>query len=206
MEPLAKYSALDQRAESPKDSLMPLASSNATRIAAEISRLLAHYWAANEDHRLRAALAADWLADLGEFSSEVVADACTDWRRGQSKRPTISDIRGRCITIQAEHRPVRSAPQTTQEQRVAAARAAAEQVGSTARAVAWRQRFAEERGFASFAEVMTYGIVRAAKLPVRGDAIANAPEIAMPQPYEMARLSEERAAELLALMDRKDFG
>lgn len=44
-------------------------------------------------------MAKDWVDDLKGFGPEIVADACTDWRRTQSKRPTPADIRARCIAI-----------------------------------------------------------------------------------------------------------
>lgn len=67
-----------------------------TAIAAEISRLMGHYWAANEDPRLRAALASDWLDDLREFKPAQVAAACARWRHTHTRRPTPAELRALC--------------------------------------------------------------------------------------------------------------
>lgn len=83
---------------------------NRTKIAAHISRLMAHYWAANEDPRLRAAVAQDWLDDLAIFHEAIVAEACRDWRQGESRRPTPSDIRKLCLESTKEPEPPPSAP------------------------------------------------------------------------------------------------
>ncbi len=42
-------------------------------------------------------MAEDWVTDLTEFAPQTVARACAEWRRSQSKRPTIADIRKLCI-------------------------------------------------------------------------------------------------------------
>ena len=97
-----QYSALDLPRESPKASQKRLDDVVEGAIAGEITRLMSHYWTANEDTRLRAALANDWLEDLRGFPAHVVANACVEWRRGQTRRPTIADIRKLCL----EQRPI----------------------------------------------------------------------------------------------------
>lgn len=68
-------------------------------IATEIARLLGHFWVADEPAGLRHALAADWIEDLEMFSPGVVAQACRDWRRSETRRPTIAHIRRLCIAL-----------------------------------------------------------------------------------------------------------
>ena len=66
-------------------------------IAGQIARLLVHYWTENMPATMREAQAQDWLSDLREFSPEVVAEACRQWRqRPGGKRPTPGDIRSIC--------------------------------------------------------------------------------------------------------------
>lgn len=165
-------SRTDQRSASAQLPALPPASprrspENVTMIAAEISRLMSHYWAANEDPRLRAAIAADWLDDLREFDAEWVRDACRDWRRSQAKRPTIADIRARCVDTAERYRRPPPRREPTHDERVAAARKHGERETRYAAAFAWRQQFAEERGFPDFTAVMQYGIIAAYKLPIK---------------------------------------
>lgn len=54
---------------------------------------------------VREAQALDWLADLREFGPDTVSRACGEWRRTQSKRPTIADIRRLCIEDRQIRRP-----------------------------------------------------------------------------------------------------
>lgn len=140
---------------------------------------MSHYWAANEDPRLRAAIAADWLDDLREFDAEWVRAACRDWRRSQSKRPTIADIRSRCIDNAEQYRRPVPRREPTHDERVEAARRHAARETRYAEAFAWRQQFAEERGFPDFTAVMQYGIVAAGRLPIKSveESKAQAEEI-----------------------------
>ena len=88
---------------------------NDRAIAERISLLLAHYWTPDMDLSLRRELARDWVEDLREFPASIVAEACAEWRRGQTRKPTIADIRSIC----KEMKPLRlasAAPQITDEQ------------------------------------------------------------------------------------------
>lgn len=49
-------------------------------------------------------MAEDWVTDLAAFSPDVVSKACGEWRKTQTKRPTIADIRRLCIEEQASSR------------------------------------------------------------------------------------------------------
>lgn len=69
-----------------------------------MSRLLFHYWTADDDETARKAQIGDWIEDLVEFGPTVVNEACKDWRQTQTRRPTIADIRLRCIEVQNEAR------------------------------------------------------------------------------------------------------
>lgn len=46
----------------------------------------------------------DWLADLRGFSPDTVANACGEWRRSQTRKPTVADIRKLCIEEQSSQR------------------------------------------------------------------------------------------------------
>lgn len=78
-------------------------------IAALVARLLTHYWTAAEPIGMREAQARDWIEDLCEFIPAQVDEACRRWRRSQSRKPTIADIRALAI----EERDARA--ETTEE-------------------------------------------------------------------------------------------
>lgn len=142
-------------------------------IAEKVGTLLNHYWTPADDPRVRARTAADWIADLIEFDFDVVAEACDEWRRGQERRPTPAGLRAICwrTVREREQRHLDQTkfalPQLTHQQRLEAAREAAAQETRYAQAFAWRQRFAESRGFPDYTAVMAHGILRAEKLPCR---------------------------------------
>jgi len=71
-------------------------------ILALVSRLMGHYWLATEPEPVRRAQLEDWLDDLIEFKSEIVADACRQWRRTGIRRPLPSDIRRFCVELQRQ--------------------------------------------------------------------------------------------------------
>jgi hypothetical protein len=71
-------------------------------IAATISRLLAHFWTADDPPAVRQAQIEDWLEDLREFGPAIVVDACREWRRTKTRRPAPSEIRLMCIAAQRE--------------------------------------------------------------------------------------------------------
>lgn len=66
---------------------------NLASISQSISRLLFHYWTANEPAEVRQAQIEDWVTDLAEFSPLAVERACERWRRGEEHRPTIARLR-----------------------------------------------------------------------------------------------------------------
>lgn len=72
-----------------------------------MSRLLSHYWTADDEPAARQAQIEDWIEDLVEFGPDIAAAACGEWRRRPGgKRPTPGDIRALC----REFRPVSSEP------------------------------------------------------------------------------------------------
>jgi hypothetical protein len=71
-------------------------------IAALIARLLSHYWAGDDPPETRRAQAEDWIEDLLDFDLGIVAEACAQWRRGMSRRPTPADIRRLAIAEQGD--------------------------------------------------------------------------------------------------------
>jgi hypothetical protein len=73
--------------------------------AALIARLLNHFWTAADHPAVRQAQIEDWLDDLREFDYAEIADACRDWRRGHTKRPTIAEIRNLCREAHQQPRP-----------------------------------------------------------------------------------------------------
>lgn len=157
----ARYSALDRQQESPRAlrTRFDRGRENRTRIAAHISRHLSHFWAANEDSRLRAAIAQDWLADMGEFHESVVAEACQEWRRAETKRPTIADIRKLCM--EATHAPEQGATPRAVHDGHAAEQLAEFNEQRYREAAESREAAARERGFDSFKQAMAYGLKRA---------------------------------------------
>jgi hypothetical protein len=104
-----------------KSSLQDLQRQRAT-IASLISRLMSHYWTADDHPEIRRAQAEDWIADLIEFSPAVVEEACAEWRRNQTNRPTIADIRKLCFASvwEERERPCLPPPQSNLDaQRIA---------------------------------------------------------------------------------------
>jgi len=78
-------------------------------IAASITLLLSHYYTPDVSPELQKAQAKDWLDDLSEFGAELVAEACQQWRREHSRRPTIAGMRKMCAASmmmrEAQSRP-----------------------------------------------------------------------------------------------------
>jgi len=70
-------------------------------IADQVSKLLSHFATADEPISVRRGIAEDWLEDLAEFTLPQVTWACREWRRTQSLRPTIAEIRR--LACQAQH-------------------------------------------------------------------------------------------------------
>lgn len=101
----------DQQRQLQKDSLM--FSQKCSQIAEQISLLLSFYWLGNEDEVLRREQARAWLEDLQEFSVSVVASACKEWRRMNTKRPMIADIRRLCVE-ESELQAMKSRPRAEQ--------------------------------------------------------------------------------------------
>lgn len=62
------------------------------QVASLVTRLLNHYWTANEPEEVRRAQVEDWIEDLVQFGPEVVSRACGRWRLTQNRRPTPADI------------------------------------------------------------------------------------------------------------------
>jgi hypothetical protein len=103
-------------------------------IAALITRLLSHFWTADDPVAIRRAQVVDWLDDLVEFGADAVEKACAEFRREQTRRPYPADIRKLCI-----------AAQTAQRERLAHAPAArAADIDAYARSVGWKSE-AERR-------------------------------------------------------------
>ena len=65
-------------------------------IAPSIGILLALYWQPDEAPGTRLAIAEAWLEELVEFEMTVVAEACRDWRRSQTRRPLLAEIFKSC--------------------------------------------------------------------------------------------------------------
>ena len=143
--PTARHSASAPPRDLPKDLRMRCdwGEQNLVAIASHISRLMAHYWVASEDARLRAALARDWLDDLAEFHQTIVAEACRDWRRSSEKRPAPAQIRGACLEMTARPRwqaPALPAPDAEDEAEMITRRQAmGERFGE------WRQMLSGEK-------------------------------------------------------------
>lgn len=74
-------------------------------MAALISRLLAHYWTADDHEAIRAAQVSDWLTDMQTFGVEVFAEAASRWRIAETRRPTIADMHKLCEVVAELRRP-----------------------------------------------------------------------------------------------------
>lgn len=83
------------------DGLEPLlAPAEREKVLARSVALLSHYFAPDMDARLAQAIAEDWADDLDEFPLWAVREACTQWRRNETRRrPTPGDIRELCQLI-----------------------------------------------------------------------------------------------------------
>ncbi len=72
---------------------MPQTNSTERRqIAALVSRLLSHYWTADDREETREAQIEDWILDLEQFGSDIVSRATGRWRLTENRRPTPADI------------------------------------------------------------------------------------------------------------------
>lgn len=119
-----------------------------------MSILLSHYWTADDDPLIRQAQLKDWINDLCDFPIVDIIHACEEWRRAQTKRPTIADIRKILLQWQTESRgyeprannSVATAPREIMEaRRYAEAREA-------------RHKWAVEHGCRDFAHAMEVGL------------------------------------------------
>lgn len=79
-------------------------SNTARQISSLVARLLSHFWTADDHPAAREAQITDWIGDLLMFSADTVSRACGEWRRTQTKRPMIADIRKLCIEFHATER------------------------------------------------------------------------------------------------------
>lgn len=84
--------------------------SNAHAIAEIITRLLNHFGATNEHPAVRKAMAEDWLEDLREFTQGQVEWAAREWRRTQTMRPSIAEIRRLATEAQQRDLKARALP------------------------------------------------------------------------------------------------
>lgn len=118
----------------------PAPPNSARQIAAQIGRLLSHYWTADEPVALRQAQAEDWLDDLSEFPPEIVAAVCREWRRNETRRPLPAELRRLCKDEVASRQPLlpKPPPITLEE--------------ATARA----EEYARRNGFKSLADYHTH--------------------------------------------------
>ena len=143
------------RPTSTPDSPSPSVGSNNLRLIGErVATLLGHFWTPADSPELRSLVAGDWLNDLREFPAATVAEACQMWRRTETRKPTIADIRKLCIEVQPKPPQRLALPRATSEYD----RFATDRRHELETAEQARQRFAEEHGCADFAEVMKRGI------------------------------------------------
>jgi len=128
-------------------------------VAALIARLLLHFWTPQDlSDGARKAMAADWLEDLREFGPAIVAEACARWRRAESKRPAIADIRRLCIEEQRDRRPPPLAlpnPRRIELQSAAIEDARHRELAEGGRAIT--DRWARLKGYRDFDEYLDTG-------------------------------------------------
>jgi len=92
------------RSFTPEGSARSQHTSAARAVTLLVMKTLSHYWTADDHEATREAQVADWIEDLVEFGATIVNEALRGWRQSQNRRPTIADIRIRCIEIQSEAR------------------------------------------------------------------------------------------------------
>lgn len=78
--------------------------SAAGAVAILVAKTLGHYWTADDSEAARTAQITDWIEDLVEFGPTIVNEAFREWRHTENRRPTIAQIRSRCIALQREPR------------------------------------------------------------------------------------------------------
>lgn len=66
------------------------------RLIGKITVCLSHYYMPDLPAPVAEGVIRDWVADLEEFPEMAVDESFQAWRRSESRRPTISDIRRRC--------------------------------------------------------------------------------------------------------------
>ncbi len=79
-----------------------MAPAAAPTLLARIFALLSHYRERELPSHVEAALAEDWLDDLGEFPEWIIREACRLWRRHPTKyryKPLPGDIRALCLEV-----------------------------------------------------------------------------------------------------------
>lgn len=111
---------------------------------------------------MRKAQIEDWLEDVVEFGPVIVAEACREWRRTSSRRPTPNEVRVLCIAEQ-QKLPAQTALPPADRARIAELRAldqkAQREQYENARLA--RERMAEELGYPSFGYMMSIGLANA---------------------------------------------
>lgn len=111
---------------------------NDSLIAERVTTLLSHYWTAADAPEVRKLQLSDWLDDLDQFPAHVVATSCQDWRRTESRRPTIADIRRVCFENMP--RPAKVEPLVSAERRIWFAEREAEMQERYRLAAEWREQ------------------------------------------------------------------
>ena len=155
---------------------------------------------------MRAMQMGDWIEDLHEFAASYVADACQEWRRSQSKKPTIADIRSLC-TDRRPNPPQTLIPGATTHDE---ARAFSEgQVLRYCEAAEANQLFAKQHGFKNFVELLASNFKLPERFPKVGkktdtDRSAFGQIAASGMAVAHAKVSPERLAELTAKLGYRD--
>jgi len=62
-----------------------------------VATMLSHFYVSPMSEAEARAVANDWADALGEFPQWAVDEACRDWLRNHTRKPTIADIRGLCV-------------------------------------------------------------------------------------------------------------
>lgn len=73
-----------------------LAPAPTARVIGRVTVALAHWYVPDMPHVLAKGLMADWANDLGEFPEWAIEEAFAKWRRANSEKPRIADIRDLC--------------------------------------------------------------------------------------------------------------
>ncbi len=126
---------------------------------------MSHYWTGDDPIEARREQVRDWIEDLVEYGPAIVAEACGEWRRAQTRRPTPADIRRLCIEaeqLQRDRRALRALPSPDDPQLADAREEDRRQRRARDdHARLAREQMAVDLGYPSFSYMLSIGLLNA---------------------------------------------